>query len=162
MNILYIALKLVIWRFRICNYFREMFKFRNFMSTLRNFEKSVLLVFSQNLNISRNNPYQRNLQITCFKMMYNMFIFLKFEIFSDCHSEAFVESFRKMLIKSGNHNIFEKFKLNRNPRRISFKIMYLSMLRHWFSNERCGGGGGALNHLALLFCKKVCNSTILQ
>ena len=28
-----------------------------------------------------------------------------------------------------------------------------SMLRHLFSNERWGGGGGALNHLTLLFCK---------
>ena len=30
------------------------------------------------------------------------------------------------------------------------------MLRHRFSNERWGGGGGgALNHLPLLFCKSV-------
>ena len=41
MNILYIDVKQVIWKFRICNYFREMFKFRDFMNTLRNFEKSV-------------------------------------------------------------------------------------------------------------------------
>ena len=41
MNILYIALKHVIWRFRVCNYFSEMFKFRDFMNTLRNFAKSV-------------------------------------------------------------------------------------------------------------------------
>ena len=41
MNILYIALKHVIWRFCICNYFREMFKFRDFMNTLRNFAKFV-------------------------------------------------------------------------------------------------------------------------
>ena len=40
-NILSIALKHVIWRFRICNYFREVFKFRDFMNTLRNFAKSV-------------------------------------------------------------------------------------------------------------------------
>ena len=40
-NILYIALKHVIWRFRICNYFREMFKFCDSMNTLRNFAKSV-------------------------------------------------------------------------------------------------------------------------
>ena len=35
----------------------------------------------------------------------------------------------------------------------TFKMMYnVSMLRHWFSNERWGGGGGgALNHLPLLF-----------
>ena len=31
----------------------------------------------------------------------------------------------------------------------------VSMLRHRFSNERWGGGGGALNHLPLLFCKSV-------
>ena len=41
MNILYVALKHVIWTFRICNYFREMFKFRDFMSTLSNLAKSV-------------------------------------------------------------------------------------------------------------------------
>ena len=41
MNILYIALKHVTQRFRICNYFRKMFKFRDFMNTLRNFAKSV-------------------------------------------------------------------------------------------------------------------------
>ena len=41
MNILYISLKHVKWRFRICNYFREIFKFRDFMNTLRNFAKSV-------------------------------------------------------------------------------------------------------------------------
>ena len=33
-------------------------------------------------------------------------------------------------------------------------MMYnMSMLRHWSSNER--RGGGALNHLPLLFCKSV-------
>ena len=32
----------------------------------------------------------------------------------------------------------------------------MSMLRHRFSTERLGGGGGgALNHLPLLFCKSV-------
>ena len=41
MNMLYINLKLVVWRFRIYNYFREIFKFRDFMNTLRNFAKSV-------------------------------------------------------------------------------------------------------------------------
>ena len=40
-NILYIALKYEIWRFRICNYFRDMFKFCDFMNTFRNFSKSV-------------------------------------------------------------------------------------------------------------------------
>ena len=41
MNILYIALKNVTWRSRICNYFREMFEFRDFMNTFKNFAKSV-------------------------------------------------------------------------------------------------------------------------
>ena len=41
MNILYIILKDVVWRFRIDNYFREIFKFRDFMNSLRNFENSV-------------------------------------------------------------------------------------------------------------------------
>ena len=41
MNILYIALKHIIWGFSICNYFREIFRFRGFMSTFRNFAKSV-------------------------------------------------------------------------------------------------------------------------
>ena len=52
------------------------------------------------------------------------------------------ESFREnLLIKSQNQNIFEKFKLNRNLQTIPFKMIYnMSMLRHWFSNERWGGG----------------------
>ena len=41
MNTLYIILKQVVWRFRIYNYFREIFKFRDFMNTLKNFAKSV-------------------------------------------------------------------------------------------------------------------------
>ena len=41
MNKLYIISKHVVWRFGICNYFREIFKFRDFMNTLRNFAKSV-------------------------------------------------------------------------------------------------------------------------
>ena len=41
MNILYIALKYVILRFRICNKFCEISKFRDFINTSRNFAKSV-------------------------------------------------------------------------------------------------------------------------
>ena len=41
MNILYIVLKHVTWRFRICNYFCEISKFRDFMNTLKNFVKFV-------------------------------------------------------------------------------------------------------------------------
>ena len=51
MSILYIALKHVIWRFRIYNYFREIFKFRDFMNTLRNFTKSVFAhIFAKSKN----------------------------------------------------------------------------------------------------------------
>ena len=57
MNILYIALKQVIWRFRMCNYVCKISKFRDFMNTLWNFVKSVLVIFPRNLNISRNNLY---------------------------------------------------------------------------------------------------------
>ena len=49
MNILYIALKHVIWRFRICNYLCEISKFRDFMNTLRNFAKSVFAHMSAKL-----------------------------------------------------------------------------------------------------------------
>ena len=64
--------------------------------------------------------------------------------FSDTHSGAIGESFREnLLIKSRKQNIFEKFKLNRNCQTIPFKMMYnMSMLRHRFSNEQWGGGGG--------------------
>ena len=41
MNMLYIILIHVVWRFREYNYFREIVKFRDFMNTLRNFAKSV-------------------------------------------------------------------------------------------------------------------------
>ena len=62
--------------------------------------------------------------------------------FSDTLSGAIGESFREnVLIKSRNQNIFEKFTLNRNLQTIPFNMMYMSMLRHWFSNERWGGGG---------------------
>ena len=40
-NISYIALDHLIWRFRICNYFCEISKCRNFMNTLINLVKSV-------------------------------------------------------------------------------------------------------------------------
>ena len=49
---------------------------------------------------------------------------------------------RKLPVKSQNQDIFRKFRLNQNLRRISLNLMYyLSMLRHCFSNERGEGGG---------------------
>ena len=74
-NILYIILKRVIWRFQIYNLFREKFKFRGFRKHLRISRNTLLLLSSRNLNISRNKLYIWNLQITCFKVIYNMFIF---------------------------------------------------------------------------------------
>ena len=50
MNILHIVLKHVIWRFRICNYFREMFKFCDFINTLKNFAKSVFACIFEKFN----------------------------------------------------------------------------------------------------------------
>ena len=64
MNMSYIIKKHVVWRFRIYNYFREIFKFRDFMSTLRNFEKSVFAhIFSKfgYLNIGAiAEPFREN------------------------------------------------------------------------------------------------------
>ena len=40
MNVLYITLKHVVCRFRIYHYCREIFKFRDFMNTLRKLAKS--------------------------------------------------------------------------------------------------------------------------
>ena len=42
---------------------------------LRISRNTLLLLSSLNLNISRNKLYIWNLQITCFKMMYDMFVF---------------------------------------------------------------------------------------
>ena len=48
---------------------------------------------------------------------------------------------RKFAHKVAKSKYFEKFKLNRNLQTIPFNMMYnMSMLRHWFSNERWGGG----------------------
>ena len=112
MNILYIILKHVIWRFQIYNLFLEIFKFRedksnNVFREIRKclrktakfefFAKQIIYLESpdhakikaimyfakfvnayvkpRNLNFSRNKLYIWNLQITCFKVIYNMFIF---------------------------------------------------------------------------------------
>ena len=42
---------------------------------LRISRNALLLLSSRNLNISRKKIYIWNLQVTCFKMIYNMFIF---------------------------------------------------------------------------------------
>ena len=63
MNILYIALKHVIRRFRTCNYFRKMFKFRDFMSALRNFAKSVFARIFAKFKYLAKQFYQRNVVV---------------------------------------------------------------------------------------------------
>ena len=75
MNILYIILKHVIWRFQIYNLFREIFKFREDKAIMYFAEFVNAFVKPRNLNFSRNKLYIWNLQITRFKMIYNMFVF---------------------------------------------------------------------------------------
>ena len=84
MNISHIALKNVIWRLRICNYFCKISKFRDFINTLRNFAKSAFAHISAKFKSCR------------FKMIYNMFIFLKFEFFFWSHCVAFEGHFGKI------------------------------------------------------------------
>ena len=48
---------------------------------LRISRNTLLLLSSQNFNISRNKLYIWNLQITRFKMIYDMFVFQESEIF---------------------------------------------------------------------------------
>ena len=75
------------------------------------------------------------------------------------HSGAIGESFREnLLIKSRNQNIFKKFKLNRSLQTIPFKMMYnmsIICLCYVIGSQMKGGGGAALNHLPILFCKSV-------
>ena len=75
-------------KFRIYNYFRKIFKFRDFMSTSRNFAKSVFAhIFSKFKCFAK--------QFILTKMTHNIFILQKFEIFSNSHSGAIAESFRE-------------------------------------------------------------------
>ena len=69
-TISYMILKRVIWRFQIYN-FCEIFKFRGFTKAFKNFTKYVI-GFIGNLNISRNKLHIWNLQITRFKMIYDI------------------------------------------------------------------------------------------
>ena len=76
MNILYIILKHVIWRFQI--HIICFAKYLNFakIKAIMYFAKFVnVFVKPRNLNFSRNKLYIWNLQITRFKMIYNMFVF---------------------------------------------------------------------------------------
>ena len=94
MNVLYIILKHGVWRFRIYNYFREIFKFRDFMNTLRNFAKFVFAHIFAKFEYFAKVIIYWNLQTTYLKMIYNMFRILKFEIFLNS-SGAIAEPFRE-------------------------------------------------------------------
>ena len=75
MNILYIILKHVIWRFQIYICFTKYLDFAK-IKAIMYFAKFVnAFVKPRNLNFSRNKLYIWNLQITRFKMIYNMFVF---------------------------------------------------------------------------------------
>ena len=61
MNMLYIILKHVVWRFRIYKYFREILKSRDFMNTLRNFAKSVFVyIFAKFENFAKVIIYSKS------------------------------------------------------------------------------------------------------
>ena len=79
MNISYIILKHVIWRFQIYNLFREIVKFREDKAIMYFAKFLNAFVKPRNLNFSRNKLYIWHLQITRFKMIYNMFVFEIFQ-----------------------------------------------------------------------------------
>ena len=95
MNILYIIVKHVVWRLRIYNYFREIFKFRDFMNT-KKFREICFCSYFREIGIFRESNYIFEIsRPRALQMMYNMFIILKFEIFSNSRSGAIAESFRE-------------------------------------------------------------------
>ena len=68
MNILYIILKYVVWRFQIYNYFREIFKFRDFINTLRDFAKSVFAhIFEKVIIYSKSSDHvlENDISVIC-------------------------------------------------------------------------------------------------
>ena len=75
-NISYIILKRVIWRFQIYNLFCEKFKFRGFTKAFKNFEKYIIaFIFAKFKYFGKQIIYIWDLQITRFKMIYDMFVF---------------------------------------------------------------------------------------
>ena len=75
MNILHIILKHVVWRFRIYNYFRELFKFRDFMNKLRNFTRSVFAYIFVKFEYFAKVIIHLKSPDHVLQMIYNMFIF---------------------------------------------------------------------------------------
>ena len=59
----------------IYNLFHENSNFAVLQKHFRILQNTLLLLSLRNLNISQNKLYSWNYQITCFKIIYNMFIF---------------------------------------------------------------------------------------
>ena len=60
----------------------------------------------RNLNFSRNKLYIWNLQITRFKMIYDMFVFLEFEIFANFQNGLKSDYFAKIAHKIAKSKYF--------------------------------------------------------
>ena len=114
MNMLYINLKHVVWRFRIYNYFREILKFCGFMNTLINFAKSVFShVFAKLEYILNLLEYILNLQTTCFKMvLITCSYFKSLKFFRTAVLEPLQSHFVKIAHKIAKSNNFQIFKMN--------------------------------------------------
>ena len=72
------------WKIRIISLFHEIFKYRENINNnrFREIYKSFLKI--SKFEYFANRLYIRNLQITCFKMTYYLFMSHEFDIFSTC------------------------------------------------------------------------------
>ena len=104
MNILYIAVKHVIWRFRICNYFCEISKFRNFMKALRHFAKSVFAQISSKFNYFVKQFILTESPVMYFEMIYIICLYFKGLKF---FLEPLRNHFEKIAHKVGKSKYFE-------------------------------------------------------
>ena len=76
------------------------------MSNNRFLEIQKTPLKSGNLNISRNKLYIRNLQITCFETIYDMFTFYEFDIFRTPENGLNLNNFAKIAHKIAKSKIF--------------------------------------------------------
>ena len=104
-------LKHVIWRFLICNYFCEIFRFRDFMNTSRNFAKSVFahifvkFKYFEKQSILTESPDH---------VLYICSYFKSLKCFWTAILEPLRCNSRKLLIKSRNQNVFSISKMNQS------------------------------------------------
>ena len=110
----------------------------------------------QNLNISRNKLYIRNLQITVFKVIYNMFMFYEFDIFRTPENGLNFDLFVNLAHKIAKSKYFVDIQNESNSQINSFTMIY-SLL--WsvlsFKNYRwwwCGGGHPSISYSAGFCC----------